>query len=45
MFRRLKALETETPEPLILGYALRTEWTRDNQIQMMLRIRSWIKFH
>ncbi|PWR73397.1 hypothetical protein DLD82_09080 [Methanospirillum stamsii] len=37
LFRRLKALETETPEPLMQGYKLCTEWTRDNQIRMMLR--------
>ncbi len=35
--RRLKALETETPESLMQGYELRTEWVRDNQIRMMLR--------
>jgi len=37
LYRRLKALETETPEPLMQGYKLCTEWTRDNQIRMMLR--------
>ncbi|MEN6517675.1 MAG: helix-turn-helix domain-containing protein [Methanospirillum sp.] len=37
LYQRMKALETETPEPLMLGYELRTEWTRDNQIRMMLR--------
>jgi sugar-specific transcriptional regulator TrmB len=36
LYERLKALETETPEPM-QGYELRTEWTRDNQIRMMLR--------
>lgn len=35
--RRLKALESETPEPVMQGYKLHTEWTRDNQIRMMLR--------
>ncbi|MDD3622419.1 MAG: helix-turn-helix domain-containing protein [Methanofollis sp.] len=37
LYRRLRALETETPEPLMQGYELCTEWTRDNQIRMMLR--------
>jgi len=37
LYQRLKALETETPEPLMQGYKLHTEWTRDNQIRMMLR--------
>ncbi|HDS63363.1 MAG TPA: TrmB family transcriptional regulator [Methanofollis liminatans] len=37
LYRRLKDLETETPEPLMQGYKLCTEWTRDNQIRMMLR--------
>lgn len=37
LYQRLKALETETPEPLMQGYKLLTEWTRDNQIRMMLR--------
>lgn len=37
LVRRLKALESETPEPLMQGYKLYTEWTRDNQIRMMLR--------
>lgn len=36
LVRRLKALESETPEPLMQGYKLYTEWTRDNQIRMML---------
>ena len=36
-FERLKALETETPQPLMQGYKLFTEWTRDNQIRMILR--------
>lgn len=35
--QRLKALETETPEPLMQGYKLYTEWTRDNQIRMIFR--------
>jgi HTH-type transcriptional regulator, sugar sensing transcriptional regulator len=37
IYQRLKALETETPEPLMQGYELRTEWTRENQIRMMLK--------
>ncbi|WP_160329489.1 TrmB family transcriptional regulator [Methanofollis ethanolicus] len=37
VYRRLKAMETETPEPVMQGYKLCTEWTRDNQIRMMLR--------
>ncbi|MDO9326129.1 MAG: helix-turn-helix domain-containing protein [Methanoregula sp.] len=37
LYERLKSLETETPEPLMQGYKLHTEWTRDNQIRMMLR--------
>lgn len=37
LYQHLKALETETPEPLMQGYKLYTEWTRDNQIRMMLR--------
>jgi len=37
LYQRLKALETETPEPVMQGYKLCTEWTRDNQIRMMLR--------
>jgi sugar-specific transcriptional regulator TrmB len=37
LHQRLKALETETPEPLMQGYKLCTEWTRDNQIRMILR--------
>lgn len=36
LYQRLKALETETPEPLMQGYKLCTEWTRDNQIRMIL---------
>jgi len=36
LYLRLKALETETPGPM-QGYELRTEWTRDNQIRMILR--------
>ena len=35
--QRLQALETESSQPLIQGYELLTEWTRDNQIRMMLR--------
>jgi len=37
LYERLKALEAETPEPLMQGYKLHTEWTRDNQIRMILR--------
>lgn len=37
LYQRLKALETEIPEPLMQGYELRTEWTRANQIRMILR--------
>jgi len=37
LYERLKALETETPEPLMQGYKLNTDWTRDNQIRMILR--------
>jgi len=37
LYERLKALETETPEPRMQGYKLCTEWTRDNQIRMILR--------
>jgi len=37
LYQRLKTLETETPEPHMQGYKLCTEWTRDNQIRMMLR--------
>jgi HTH-type transcriptional regulator, sugar sensing transcriptional regulator len=37
LYQHLKALETETPEPHMQGYKLCTEWTRDNQIRMMLR--------
>jgi HTH-type transcriptional regulator, sugar sensing transcriptional regulator len=37
LYERLKALESETPEPLMQGYKLFTEWTRDNQIRMILR--------
>ena len=36
LYNRLKDLESETPEPLMQGYKLHTEWTRDNQIRMML---------
>lgn len=35
--RRLKDLETETPEPLMQGYKLCTDWTRENQVRMLLR--------
>jgi sugar-specific transcriptional regulator TrmB len=37
LYESLKLLETETPAPLMQGYKLHTEWTRDNQIRMMLR--------
>lgn len=37
LHQRLKVLEAETPEPLMQGYELRTEWTRENQIRMMLK--------
>ncbi len=37
LYQRMKTLETETPEQLMQGYELRTEWTRDTQIRMMLR--------
>jgi len=37
LYQRLKSLETETPEPLMQGYKLCTELTRDNQIRMMLK--------
>lgn len=37
LYVRLKNLETESPEPLMQGYKLSTEWTRDNQIRMVLR--------
>ncbi len=33
----LKALETEAQEPIMQAYEMHTEWTRDNQIRMMLR--------
>lgn len=36
LHERLKTLETENPEPM-QGYELRTEWTRDNQIRMILQ--------
>lgn len=32
----LKTLETESPESIIQAYELRTEWTQDNQIRMMM---------
>lgn len=35
--QRLKILETENPKPLMQGHKLYTDWTRDNQIRMMLR--------
>jgi sugar-specific transcriptional regulator TrmB len=34
--QRLKSLETETPVPLMQMYKLYTDWTRDNQIRMIL---------
>lgn len=37
LYERLKTLETEAPAPLMQGYKLYTEWTRDNQIRMILR--------
>jgi len=37
LHERLKTLETETPAPLMQGYKLYTDWTRDNQIRMMLK--------
>jgi len=37
LYERVKTLETETPAPLMQGYKLYTEWTRDNQIRMMLK--------
>jgi HTH-type transcriptional regulator, sugar sensing transcriptional regulator len=37
LYQRLKILETESPKPLMQGYKLYTDWTRDNQIRMMLR--------
>ena len=37
LHKRLKALESESPEPLMQGYKLCTDWTRDSQIRMMLR--------
>jgi len=37
LHRRLKALESESPEPVMQGYRLCTEWTRDIQIRMMLQ--------
>ena len=36
LHERLKALETELPVPLMQGYKLCTDWTRDNQIRMIL---------
>jgi len=41
----LKTLETEIPEALTQMYELRTDWTRENQIRMMLhRAKSEIIF-
>lgn len=37
LHQRMKAFGTGTPEPLMQGYTLCTEWTRDTQIRMMLR--------
>jgi HTH-type transcriptional regulator, sugar sensing transcriptional regulator len=37
LYQRLKILGSETPEPTMQGYNLSTEWTRDNQIRMILR--------
>lgn len=37
LHERLKILESETPAPLMQGYKLYTDWTRDNQIRMMLQ--------
>lgn len=37
LYQRMKTLETETPEPVMQGYKLYTEWTRDHQIRMMFR--------
>ncbi|MFA6332879.1 MAG: helix-turn-helix domain-containing protein [Methanoregula sp.] len=37
LHEHLKSLETETPAPLMQGYKLYTDWTRDNQIRMMLK--------
>ena len=37
LYERLRTLDTGLPESRIQGYELRTEWTRDNQIRMMLR--------
>jgi HTH-type transcriptional regulator, sugar sensing transcriptional regulator len=37
LYARLRLLETETPEFHSQSYELRTEWTRDNQIRMILR--------
>jgi len=41
----LKNLEKESPEPVLQGYELRTDWTRENQILLMLhRAKSEIIF-
>jgi len=37
LHERLKTLETGTPAQLMQGYKLYTDWTRDNQIRMILR--------
>jgi sugar-specific transcriptional regulator TrmB len=37
LHEQLKTLEREMPESRIQGYELTTDWTRDNQIRMMLR--------
>jgi hypothetical protein len=37
LYLRLKALSTDTMEPLVQGYGPCTEWTRDIQIRMLLR--------
>ncbi len=45
LYQRIKALENETPAPHMQGYKLCTEWTRDNQIRMILnRAKSEIVF-
>lgn len=37
LYERLQTLDAEMPHSRIQGYELRTDWTRDNQIRMMLR--------
>ncbi len=37
LYTRLRSLETETPEYRSQAHELRTEWTRDNQVRMLLR--------